>query len=89
MRFVALQQPAALKEQLLTTLRTLQPGVTELVLHVGLPTPEGKAVFRDWEARAEAHRLMTSDEDVRRTLDELGIIRIGWRALREAQRQAG
>lgn len=85
-RNIALQNPLALKAQLLETLRTLQPGVTELVLHAALPTPEAKAIMPDWEARAEAHRLMADDADVRRTIEEHGIVRISWRALREAQR---
>ena len=86
MRSISLQNPPALKTQLLETLQTLQPGVTELVLHAALPTPEAQAIMRDWEARAEAYRLMTDDADVRRTIEELGIVRIGWRALRDAQR---
>jgi len=55
-------------------------------LHAALPTPEAKAIMHDWEARAEAHRLMTDDADVRRTIEEQGIVRIGWRMLRDAQR---
>jgi hypothetical protein len=43
--------------------------------------------MEDWTARAEAFRLMTDDADVRRTLDELGIIRIDWRMLRDVLRQ--
>ena len=85
-RSISLQNPPALKAQLLETLRTLQPGVTELVLHAALPTAEAKAIMRDWEARAEAYRLMTDDADVRRTMEELGIVRVGWRILRDAQR---
>jgi predicted glycoside hydrolase/deacetylase ChbG (UPF0249 family) len=85
-RNIALRNPLELKAHLLETLRTLQPGVTELVLHAALPTPEAKAIMHDWEARAEAHRLMTDDADVRRTIEEQGIVRIGWRMLRDAQR---
>jgi len=29
---------------------------------------------------------MTDDADVRRTIEEQGIVRIGWRMLRDAQR---
>lgn len=89
MRGIALQDPPALKAQLLETLRTLEPGVTELVLHAALPTAEAQAIMRDWPARAEAYRLMADDADVRRTLDAQGIVRIGWRALRDAQRAGG
>jgi len=86
MRFIALQNPPALKGQLLETLRTLEPGVTELVLHAALPTPEAQAIMGDWAARAEAYRLMAEDEDVQRAIEEAGVTRIGWRALRDAQR---
>lgn len=86
LRFIALQDPPALKTQLLETLRTLEPGVTELVLHAALPTPEAEAIMADWEARAEAYRLVADDSDVRQAIEDLGIVRIGWRALRDAQR---
>jgi len=89
MRFIALQDPPALKVQLLETLRTLEPGITELVLHAALPTPEAKAIMADWESRAEAYRLMADDADVRRAIEDLGIVRIGWRILRDAQRANG
>jgi hypothetical protein len=48
---------------------------------------KARAIREDWTARAEAFRLMTDDADVRRTLDELGIIRIDWRMLRDVLRQ--
>ncbi|GEM_PF-5428980 len=43
--------------------------------------------MEDWTARTEACRLMTDDADVRWTLDELGIIRVDWRMLRDVLRQ--
>ena len=42
--------------------------------------------MRDWEARAEAYRLVRAEDEVRQLIDDLGIVRIGWRHLREAQR---
>jgi chitin disaccharide deacetylase len=83
---IALRDPAALQQQLLADLRTLRPGVTELGLHAALPTPEAQASMRDWEARAEAYRLVRDDDEVRQLIDDLGIVLIGWRQLREAQR---
>lgn len=86
---IALQDPPALKAKLLETLRTLASGVTELILHAALPTPEAQAIMRDWPARAEAYRLMTDDADVRAEIERQGIVLLGWRALRDAQRRAG
>lgn len=86
LRFVELSDPPALEAQLLQTLRTLQPGVTELCLHASLSTPEAHASMRDCPARVEALRLMTSDV-IRQEIERQGIVRIGWRALRDAQRQ--
>jgi predicted glycoside hydrolase/deacetylase ChbG (UPF0249 family) len=88
-RGIALRDPAALQEQLQANLRTLQPGVTELVLHAALPTPEAHASLRDWEARAEAYRLVRAVDEVRQLIEDQGIVRIGWRQLREAQRTRG
>jgi len=68
--------------------RSIATGYT-LVLHAALPTPEAKAIMADWESRAEAYRLMADDADVRRAIEDLGIVRIGWRILRDAQRANG
>jgi chitin disaccharide deacetylase len=88
-RSIPLRDPATLEQQLLATLRTLQPGVTELVLHAALPTPEAQAIMPDWEARAEAYRLVRAVDAVRHLLDDQGVVRIGWRHLRTAQRAGG
>lgn len=89
LRFVALEDPPALEEQLVETIRTLEPGVTELCVHVASATPEAQAVMGDWAARVEALRLMTSSSAVRDALSGSGITRIGWRELRESQRRQG
>jgi hypothetical protein len=86
LRFVDLENPPALRDQLFETLRTLQPGITELCLHAAAPTPEAEAVMPDWSARAEALRLMM-DDGIRREVEQLGIVLLGWRPLRDAQRR--
>jgi hypothetical protein len=85
LRFVHLEDAPALRDQLFATLRTLQPGITELCLHVAVPTPEAEAIMPDLPARAEALRLMM-DDGIRREIEKLGIVLVGWRALRDAQR---
>lgn len=85
-RFIHLDNPPALRHQLFETLRTLQPGITELCLHAAVPTPEAQAVMSDWPARVEALSLVT-DDSIRREIERLGIVLIGWRAMRDALRQ--
>src|SRR5579875_1093938 len=46
-RSVALSEPAALKGQFLDTLRSLKPGITEVLLHAALRTPEAEAIMDD------------------------------------------
>ena len=85
-RGIALRRPEALHDQLVKDLRSLRPGVTELVLHTAVDTPEVQAITPDWAARVEAYRLVTESAEIRRRLDELGVVRIGWRPLRDLQR---
>jgi predicted glycoside hydrolase/deacetylase ChbG (UPF0249 family) len=67
-------------------LKGLKPGVTELFIHAGLRTDELKATTNSWEERSTDHDLFTSDPDMRKLLDDQHIIRIGYRALRNLQR---
>lgn len=85
-RNIPLRDPASLQAGLLENLRSLRPGVTELVLHAALPTPEAQAIMPDWQARAEAYRLVRQERAIAQLADDLGIVRIGWHALRAAQR---
>jgi chitin disaccharide deacetylase len=67
-------------------LRDLRPGVTEMILHVGLPTPELQAITPDWRLRAAAYEAVRHADAVRHLLEEQGVTLIGWRPLLEAQR---
>jgi len=67
-------------------LRELKPGVTELYIHASTLTEEAKAITNSWAERAEDYRIFTSDPEVKGLLKDLGIIRIGYRALRDLQR---
>lgn len=67
------------------TLAELMPGVTELVLHVGYDSDEVRGAYagiEDWGADWRQRDLDAALDPVTRTaVEELGIERIGWRAL--------
>ena len=71
---------------MIESIRGVKPGVTEFVLHASAPGDELTAIAPDAAARAEASRLVTTSEPVRRTIASEGIKLIGYRELREAQR---
>ncbi len=69
-------------------LHNLRPGVTELYIHASQPSEETKHIMGQWwKDRAKEYRLFTSDEEIRKILDSQGVIRIGYRALRDLQRR--
>lgn len=67
-------------------LRDLGPGVTEMVGHLGLPTPELQAITPDWQSRVAAYEVTRHADAVKQMLAEQGVTLIGWRVLLEAQR---
>jgi len=71
----------------LRILRSLKPGVTELYIHAALPTEEMKAIAGSWQERGVDYELFTRDPDIRKAMEEEGVIRIGWRSLRDLQRK--
>jgi predicted glycoside hydrolase/deacetylase ChbG (UPF0249 family) len=77
----------SVKEYWLKALRSLKPGVTEMYIHAGLRTDELKAITNSWETRSTEHDLFTSDPDFKKALEDQNVIRIGYRALRDLQRQ--
>lgn len=79
-------EPADVKGFWLRVVRQLKPGVTELYIHAAKPTDELRAITGSWKTRGEEFALFTHDADMRRTLTELGIRRIGYRPLRDLQR---
>jgi predicted glycoside hydrolase/deacetylase ChbG (UPF0249 family) len=66
-------------------LRELPPGVSELYLHAAFDTPEMRAVSESWQQRQADFDFFTAAE-TRTLLSELGIALVGYRALRELQR---
>ncbi|HEY7938249.1 MAG TPA: ChbG/HpnK family deacetylase, partial [Acidimicrobiales bacterium] len=68
--------------------RDLRPGVTEILVHPAVDTPELRAAMPDWESRVDDHRLITADTALASALDEAGVHRLGYRRLHELQRAA-
>jgi len=64
----------------------LRPGVTELHVQPAIDTPELRALSPNWAAWVDDHRLVAKDSPLAEALEAAGAIRIGFRALREAQR---
>lgn len=64
----------------------LKPGVTELFVHAANPTEELKAITGTWRTRAAEFETFTHDPEMRKLLSDQGIIRIGYRSLRDLQR---
>jgi predicted glycoside hydrolase/deacetylase ChbG (UPF0249 family) len=69
-------------------LHNLEPGVTEIVAHPAMDTPELRAMAPDWMHRVEDRRLLVADDDARRLTERAGVVLIGYRELRELQRGA-
>lgn len=64
----------------------LRPGVTEIYIRPAVDTPELRALTVDWPARVDDHALVTADPSLRAALDRSGVVRIGYRPLRDLQR---
>jgi predicted glycoside hydrolase/deacetylase ChbG (UPF0249 family) len=69
-------------------LHNLEPGVTEIVAHPAVDTPELRAMAPDGMHRVEDRRLLVADDDVRRLADRAGVTFVGYRELRDLQRGA-
>jgi hypothetical protein len=63
----------------------LRPGVTEILVHPAVDTPELRACTPDWANRVDDHDLVTRDSTLRSMLDRAGVVLIGYRELRDAQ----
>jgi chitin disaccharide deacetylase len=69
-------------------LHALEPGVTELVSHPAIDTPELRAGAPDWSHRVDDHGVLVTDHEIRRLIERAGIVLVGYRELRELQRRA-
>ena len=68
-------------------LTDLKPGVTELYIHASVLSEESKATTNTSRERAEDYEIFTHDAEMKDLVKRLGIIRIGYRELRDLQRR--
>jgi predicted glycoside hydrolase/deacetylase ChbG (UPF0249 family) len=64
----------------------LRPGVTEVLVHPAVDTPELRASAPDWANRVDDHDLVTRDHALRSMLERAGVTLVTYRQLRDAQR---
>ena len=74
------------RDGFLDLLRGVPSGVTEIYLHPMIDDEELRAVVDFGAAKRGYERRLLADPLVRRTIDDEGLVRIGWRALRDLQR---
>ena len=80
------EEKEGVKQFWVKILRNLKSGVTELFIHAAKPTDELRHVTNSWKTRSEEYETFTNDADMRQLVKDLGIIRIGYRPLRDLQR---
>ena len=76
------------KANMIDLLRRLEPGVTQIILHPTRPTEVFEHISGSGETRL-ADLLVMLDEDVKRTVEEEGIILTTWRELSERRANVG
>ncbi|HZN13316.1 MAG TPA: polysaccharide deacetylase family protein [Acidimicrobiales bacterium] len=64
----------------------LKPGVTEVLGHPAIDTPELRALAPDWTNRVSDHDLFACDSSIRATAARAGVTFIGYRELRNLMR---
>lgn len=74
------------REQYLNFLRTLKPGVSELIIHCGFDDEELQGITSS-ASRRNGDRLIFTDPDVRELIDKLEIELIDWKEFRELRRK--
>jgi hypothetical protein len=84
--FVLVRNGVGSRRDIERAVMELRPGVTEVYIHPAVDSPELRAASPDWAARVDDHDLVTNDRSLRSMLERAGVQRIGFRALRDAQR---
>ena len=74
------------KQFWLNIVRNLKPGVTELYIHAAKPTEELRNITGSWRTRSEEYETFTNDTEMKQLVKDMGIIRIGFKELRDLQR---
>ena len=76
-------------EALEQALAEIEAGVTELVVNPGIETPELRAAHPGWNDWVGQHELLVDTVSIPKLLQRTGVIRIGYRTLRDAQVATG
>ncbi|MES2867286.1 polysaccharide deacetylase family protein [Microbacterium profundi] len=75
-----------IRDGFVSLLRAVPAGVTEIYLHPMVDGHELRAAVDYGAAKRGYERRLLSDPVIRETIEQEGLIRIGWRALRSVQR---
>jgi predicted glycoside hydrolase/deacetylase ChbG (UPF0249 family) len=81
-------KPEEKTEKLLALLKTLKPGVTEILFHASIPTEDFPLITASSPARLADTRALT-DPAVKQLIQERGIILTTWKELKERRKKAG
>jgi hypothetical protein len=72
------------REEYKEVIRNLKPGVTQIIVHLGLDRPEMHAITSSWLARYNDFLIFT-DEEMRRFIEGQGVKLIGWREIKASR----
>ncbi|MGM1017817.1 MAG: polysaccharide deacetylase family protein [Actinomycetota bacterium] len=75
-----------MRDDFLALLRSVPEGVTEIYLHPMVDDEELRAAVDFSAAKRGYERRLLADPLVQHVIDQEGLVRIGWRALRDVQR---
>ncbi len=81
-----LNQPENRVGQLRSVLQKLPPGITLIIDHAAMDTPELRAITPDWRGRVADYECFTG-QAARECINESGVQLIGYRALRDVLRR--
>ncbi|MFQ6043701.1 MAG: polysaccharide deacetylase family protein [Candidatus Poribacteria bacterium] len=70
------------REEYREVIRNLKPGVTQIIVHLGLDHPEIQAITSSWLARYNDFRIFTEPE-MKKFIAGQGVKLIGWRDLKK------
>lgn len=75
----------SVKVNMMSAIQRMQGGITEIVIHPALNTPELRAITPHWRKR-EIEYLLFMDEDIHRLLQAEKIQLMSWKDIRDRQR---
>ncbi len=68
-------------------IKNLKPGITELYIHATVLGDESRSITYSSETRGKEYECFVKDPDIRKLIEDEGIIMIGYRPLLELQRK--